>query len=78
AAAGEDISFHLSSPSLAKANLRVVRVRCGNQDPAGPGLRTTPVKTSIDGAVSLTEQPIHPGSYASFGDRPAFRAGRDL
>jgi len=78
AAAGEDISFHLSSPSLAKANLRVVRVRCGDQDPAGPGLRTTPVKTSIDGAVSLTEQPIHPGSYASFGDRPAFRAGRDL
>ncbi|WP_204323968.1 hypothetical protein, partial [Stenotrophomonas maltophilia] len=67
----------LSSPSLTKANLRVVRVRCGDQDPAGPGLRTSPVKASIEGTVGLSEQPIHPGSYASFGDRPSFQAARD-
>jgi N,N-dimethylformamidase len=78
AAAGEQIHFHLSSASLPKANVRVVRVRCGDPDPLGPGLRTTAMEADINGSIALRHQPIHPGSYALIEDRAAFASARDL
>src|SRR5579862_1239673 len=77
-AAGEQIQFHLSSASLSKANIRVVRVRCGDPDPLGPGLRTTAMETDVNGSIALKYQPIYPGSYALIEDRPAFASARDL
>jgi N,N-dimethylformamidase len=78
AAAGEQIQFRLSSASLTQVNARVVRVRCGDPDPLGPGLRTTAMEASINGALALKFQPIHPGSYALVEDGAAFAAAREL
>jgi N,N-dimethylformamidase len=78
AAAGEEIQFHLSSASLSKANVRVVRVRCGDPDPLGPGVRTTAMEADINGAIDLKFQPIYPGSYALIEDRTAFASARNL
>ena len=78
AAAGEEIQFRLSSASLSQANVRVVRVRCGDPDPSGPGLRTTAMEAHINGAIGLKFQPIYPGSYALVEDRPAFASASDL
>ena len=61
---GEEVRFHLSSPRLAPADARVVRVRSADPDPAGPGIRVTPMLSAIDGRVALRHQPIRPGSFA--------------
>jgi N,N-dimethylformamidase len=78
AAAGEEIQFRLSSASLSQANVRVVRVRCGDPDPLGPGLRTTAMEAELNGAIDLKFQPIYPGSCALIEDRAAFASARDL
>ena len=69
--AGEPIAFHLSSPSLASAEARLVRVRCADPDPDGPGLKLTELDEAANGWVALAEQPIHPGSCAVVADAPA-------
>jgi N,N-dimethylformamidase len=69
--AGEKISFHLSSPTLKSAEATLVRVRCADPDPAGPGLRLTDTQASINGPVSLSHQPLRPGSCAVIADAPA-------
>jgi N,N-dimethylformamidase len=61
---GEEVRFHLSSGHLAQAQARVVRVRSADPDPAGPGIRVTPLGSPIDGQVALRHQPIRPGSFA--------------
>jgi N,N-dimethylformamidase len=71
--AGEKISFHLSSPTLQSAEATLVRVRCGDPDPNGPGLRLNQMDASINGTVALSHQPIHPGSCAVIADCPALR-----
>ncbi|WP_377847618.1 N,N-dimethylformamidase beta subunit family domain-containing protein [Bosea sp. UC22_33] len=68
---GEAVSFHLSSPSLKQAQARIVRVRCADPDPDGPGLKLSEPGTAIDGPVALRDQPIHPGSAAIIADKPA-------
>jgi len=69
--AGEKISFHLSSPTLASAEATLVRVRCADPDPAGPGLRLTDMQASINGPVTLSYQALRPGSCAVIADAPA-------
>src|SRR5580658_6422823 len=71
-APGEEIQFRLSSATLSQANARVVRVRCGDPDPLGPGLRLTAMEADLNGPLDLQFQPIHPGSYAVIDDRPIF------
>jgi N,N-dimethylformamidase len=79
AAPGEKIQFHLGTTSLPAAHVRVVRVRCGDPDPLGPGLRTTAMEVDIiSSSLALKFQPIHPGSYAQIEDRAAFASARDL
>ena len=70
---GEEVAFHLSSASLAEAEATLLRVRCGDPDPDGPGLRFTTPGTPIDGRVALRHQPLHPGSCAIVPDAPALR-----
>ena len=69
--AGEPIAFHLSSQRLSSAEATLVRVRCADPDPDGPGLKLTEVDAVINGPVVLTGQPIRPGSCAIVADRPA-------
>ena len=69
--AGEKIAFHLSSATLKSAEATLVRVRCGDPDPAGPGLRLAEMPTPLDGTLALTHQPLLPGSCAVVADAPA-------
>jgi N,N-dimethylformamidase len=68
---GEKISFHLSSANLKSAEATLVRVRCADPDPAGPGLRLTDTQASINGELALSHQPLRPGSCAVIADAPA-------
>jgi N,N-dimethylformamidase len=73
AAPGERIAFYLSSATLTEARAQIVRVRCADPDPAGPGLRLIPAASPIDGTVGLSYQPIHCGSCAVVADAPVLR-----
>ncbi len=72
-APGERVDFHLSSASLREVNVEVLRVRCGDPDPAGPGLKLHPMGAPIDGRLAVRHQPIHPGSCAIAGDADCLR-----
>ena len=69
--AGEKIAFHLSSATLDSADATLVRVRCGDPDPNGPGLRLREMEASINGRAPLVHQVIRPGSCAIIPDSPA-------
>jgi N,N-dimethylformamidase len=77
-APGEKIEFRLSSATLSRVDARVVRVRCGDPDPLGPGVRVGAMKADLDGPIDVAFQPIHPGSFAIVEDRPAFAALRQF
>lgn len=68
--AGEKIAFHLSSTTLKSAEAALVRVRCADPDPAGPGLRLAEMPTTLDGTLALSHQPLLPGSCAVVADAP--------
>jgi N,N-dimethylformamidase len=72
-APGEGITFHFSSETLQEAMLEVVRVRCADPDPAGPGLELERPGAAIDGRIALRHQPIHPDSCLLVEDRGVFR-----
>jgi N,N-dimethylformamidase len=73
---GEEVAFHLSSATLDAAEATLLRVRCADPDPNGPGLRFHQPGTPIDGPVALRNQPLRPGSCAIIPDSPALnRAG---
>ena len=68
AAPGDTVAFHLSAPALRAAEARIVRVRCADPDPAGPGLKLLPMPSALDGPIALAHQPLHPGSFAEIPD----------
>ena len=72
-APGEEVQFRLSSATLSAVNTRIVRVRCADPDPLGPGVRTIAMETALNGRRAVEFQPIHPGSYAVIEHRAAFR-----
>ncbi|WHA43888.1 N,N-dimethylformamidase beta subunit family domain-containing protein [Agrobacterium larrymoorei] len=76
--ADEEVSFHLSSSSLSVADIRIVRVRCGDPDENGPGLKLFHAPSSLDGEIVLKHQPIHIGSYGEVADNPLLRALTDF
>ena len=65
---GEKVSFHLSSADVASAEIRVVRVRCGDPDQNGPGLKLIHAPSDLDGEVGLSHQPMHNGSFGIVAD----------
>ncbi|MBO1080183.1 N,N-dimethylformamidase beta subunit family domain-containing protein [Roseomonas haemaphysalidis] len=75
---GERIRFHLSSATLQHAEATLLRVRCADPDPDGPGLRFTAPGAPVDGPVALRHQPLHPGSCAVVPDAPALRGPGSL
>ena len=50
---GESVAFHLSAETLRTADASIVRVRCADPDPAGPGLKLTTPGSTLDGPVTL-------------------------
>src|SRR5262245_29421161 len=70
---GGQVAFHLSSASLRQVDVALMRVRCGDPDPAGPGLKLVPMKSAVDGPRAVRHQPVRPGSCAVVADRPVLR-----
>lgn len=69
ASPGERVQFHLSSARMLECGVEVVRVRCGDPDPAGPGLRLHAMGSAVDGRHPVRFQPIRAGSFALVPDR---------
>ena len=63
-APGESIAFKISSASPEDYEARLVRVICGDPNPAGPGIREQPVEAAFAGRYPSRVQPIHNGSWA--------------
>jgi N,N-dimethylformamidase len=61
-APGEPIRFMVST-SAEHYRASLVRLRHGDPDPAGPGLRYEPVASAIEGGYEGTDQPLRLGSY---------------
>jgi N,N-dimethylformamidase len=78
---GEEIAFHLSSATLHEVEADIVRVRCADADPAGPGLKFETKASPLNGRMAVAEQPLRPGSFARIPDSavmkkpPAFSVG---
>ncbi len=63
-AQGEAIRFMVSSEGPKSYRADVVRIICGDQNPAGPGYKEELVKTSVSGTYKGLKQAVHCGSYA--------------
>ncbi len=73
-APGEAIAFKVSCSLEQAYSARLVRVICGDPNPAGPGLREADLADVFRGAYPSRVQPVHLGSYA----RVARRCLRDV
>jgi len=62
--AGEQVTLFASADQPESAQLDLVRIDCGDPTSAGPGFAEEVVAAPLPGTVSLTTQPITPGSYA--------------
>lgn len=62
-APGEAVALHASA-SAEEVALELVRVRHGDPNPDGPGLRVETVPSELAGRYRVAEQPIRAGSYA--------------
>lgn len=71
---GEAVAFHLSSSGPRSVEAEIVRVRCADPDPDGPGLRLHAPGTSLDGVLAVRKQPLFPGSCAVVADAPVLQS----
>jgi N,N-dimethylformamidase len=67
-AAGETLSVMVSC-RRPRYRASLVRMRHGDINPKGPGLRVIEVPSALDGDYAGKEQRIHPGSYVRVDDR---------
>ena len=72
-APGETIAFKVSSASAEPYQARLVRVICGDPNPAGPGIRERDVSAPFAGPHPSRAQRVPLGSYARVADAPALR-----
>src|SRR4051795_2466313 len=61
AQAGERVALMVST-TAPELSVRLVRLRHGDPNPAGPGFRCTPVASAVDGAYRGRVQVIRSGS----------------
>ena len=69
AAPGETISFMVNC-ELPRYRVEVVRVICGDTNPAGPGVKEHAVKTPVSKTYAGRRQTIEAGSYVTVPNRP--------
>ena len=60
---GETLDFKVSSPAEAPYHASLVRIRCADPNPAGPGLREEPVTADFEGDYPSRRQDVRLGSY---------------
>ena len=70
-APGETLEVKVSSVLETPYEARLVRVRCGDPNPAGPGIREQPVEADFAGTYPSRSQPVALGSYARVADAAA-------
>lgn len=61
---GEEIEFKVSSASQGPYEAKLVRIRCGDRNPDGPGLLETEIASHIDGRYPSNAHKAQLGSYA--------------
>ncbi|MCZ6721220.1 MAG: N,N-dimethylformamidase [Proteobacteria bacterium] len=69
-APGEAIRFMVSCDGLKSYTARIVRILCGDDNPEGPGVRETVVKTPLKRSYPARKQTIHAGSCAVVESQP--------
>ena len=72
AQAGQQVRLMVST-TAPDFSVRLVRLRHGDPNPAGPGFRATPVAGAVDGTYPGRAQEIRSGSYAVIEDDGAAR-----
>lgn len=65
AAPGGTLAFKVSSTLGEDYTADLVRIRCGDPNPAGPGLKVLDVDLAFGGRFRSRLQPVHLGSYAT-------------
>ncbi len=68
---GEDISFMVNCEAGPKYKADLVRLRCGDENPEGPGFQETVIKSSASKTYKGRKQTIHAGSFACVASAPA-------
>ena len=61
--ARETIRFMVSCDQPTAYRAQLVRIRCGDTNPDGPGYREIEVESAINGTYQGRIQPVHAGSY---------------
>ena len=69
---GETVNFKVSSAIPGDFDLNIVRIRCGDDGPGGPGLKQTLVETAVNGRYPARFQKTQVGSFARVEDSQAF------
>ncbi|MGH1479237.1 MAG: N,N-dimethylformamidase beta subunit family domain-containing protein [Geminicoccales bacterium] len=73
-ASGETVRFMVSVEGGCAYRAEIVRIIHGDANPAGPGLKLRPVKSTVDGRYQGREQRTDAGSYAHVPDHPRLQA----
>lgn len=61
---GESIEFKISSQLASDYEARLIKIRCADPNPDGPGMRETHVPSSLEGTYASRNQVFTKGSYA--------------
>ena len=69
-APGETIKFMVSCEALKTYRADIVRIICGDANPAGPGYKEARIKTPVCGTYRGRKQAIHAGSYVIVPPHP--------
>ena len=69
---GESVNFKVSSALPGEFRLDIVRIRCGDDGPGGPGLKQTVIDTQVNGAYPARFQKTQVGSFARVTDSQPF------
>ncbi len=73
-APGETVRFMVSLKGGGAYQAEIVRIIHGDANPAGPGLKLRPVKSTVDGRYKGKEQQTDAGSYARVPDHPRLQS----
>lgn len=71
-APGDTIRFMVSADGVARYRAGIVRLIHGDANPAGPGFKTLPVASDVDGDYPGRRQVAAAGSCVAVPDHPAF------
>ena len=74
----ESIAFKISSTAAQPYEATLVKIICGDPNPAGPGIKIQPLSASLNGTYPSRVQPVNLGSYAAIQTGDLSRAQNDV